>query len=170
MSRDQIEQPDADPSDPGNDERRLKPMAPGPLLAAGAVGLVAGWVLHRLADGWWDRTPSVGFGQVGVLCFVAAALAWTARATARDLSGERRLQPHQTVNRLLMARACASVGSLLVGGYVGFAIGWINNGAPELLAGRLASAGAAAAACAVILVASLALERACRARHDGRDV
>lgn len=170
MSRDQHRFADPEPRPPGHDPRRLGPMSPGPLVVTGVVALVAGWALHRLADRWWDTTLTVSWGQIGALWFLAAVLAATAWTTARDTAGERRLQPHQSVNRLVLARACAVVGALAAGGYTGFGIGWINNSADDLLAGRLLSAAAAALAGWVTLLASVALERACRARSDRPDV
>lgn len=173
MTRDRLlpeNQPEPEPSDP-DPERRLAPMTPGPLVVTGVIGLVGGWALHPLADAWLTATPRVGWGQIGVLWFLAAALVMTARSTRRDLRATpRRLRPHQAVNRLVMARACAVVGALLAGGYAGFAIGWINTGAPDLVVERMLTAGLAAAAGTVILVASLALERACRAGSVDEDV
>lgn len=158
-------QPDRDPSsDPG---RRLAPMPPGPIGAALVLGLIGGWALHPVSEAWLSRTPSVGWVQVGVLWFLGGALVVAARTTARALAATPRgLTPQQAVNRLVMARACALVGGLVAGGYAGFAIGWIGTGASELLVGRLARPGLAAVAGIVILVASLALELACRAPGD----
>ncbi len=37
-----------------------------------------------------------------------------------------RLEPHQAVNRLVLARACALVGALVAGGYLGYALSWLG--------------------------------------------
>lgn len=173
MSRDRQlaeNQPEPDPVEPDPD-RRLRPMAPGPIAVVGILGLVGGWGLHFAADAWFTSSPRVGWGQVGVLWFLAAALLATAWSTRRDLTAvPRRLKPHQAVNRLVMARACALVGALLAGGYLGYAIGWINTGAAELVRGRLLTSGLAAIAGGLILAASVALERACRTGTSDSDI
>lgn len=166
------DQDDDRPEDrPDDRAHRLKPMAPGPIAILAVIGLIGGWALHRIGDQQLTSTPDVGWVQVGVLWFLGAALAVTTVSTRRDLAAvPRRLTAPQAVNRLVMARTCALVGALVAGGYAGFTIGWIGTGAAELAAGRFLRSGLAALAGGVILIASVTLERACRAGSDGRDV
>ena len=51
-----------------------------------------------------------------------------------------RLEPHQAVNRLVLARACALVGALVAGGYVGYALSWVGVDA-ELAGQRVLALG-----------------------------
>lgn len=166
--------PEHDPDADGPQERddrahRLRPMSPGPIAGAMVIGLIAGWSAHRVGD-LLGISPDVGWLQVGVLWFLGAGLAVTAVSTRRDLAAvPRRLTARQAVNRLVMARTCALVGALSAGACAGFAIGWIGTGAADLAAGRFLRSGLAAVAGGVILVASMALERACRAGTDHPD-
>jgi hypothetical protein len=74
-----------------------------------------------------------------------------------------RLLPHQAVNRLVLARACAFVGALVAGGYGGYAVSWL--GLEAELAGQRAWRSATAALAGLLICATgLLLERACRVR------
>lgn len=75
------------------------------------------------------------------------------------------LLPHQAVNRLVLARACAIVGSLMLGGYLGYALSWVGNAA-ELADDRVLRSGAASIGGLLVVVAALLLERACRVGSD----
>jgi integral membrane sensor domain MASE1 len=74
-----------------------------------------------------------------------------------------RLEPHQAVNRLVLARAGALVGALVAGGYAGYAISWIGDPA-ELAGQRILRSVIAVVAGVLIVVGALLLERACRVR------
>ena len=91
-------------------------------------------------------------------------LAWQTWQTVQ-VRGER-LEVHQAVNRLVLARACALCGALVAAGYLGYAISWLGDASAYadrwILRSLVAAAGAA-----VVTLASLALERACRT--DGGD-
>ena len=142
----------------------------GRLRTTGA-GLLAGWALAGLVGGRLvrpvltelDRTaPPVGWVQVAVLYLVAAILGAVALATRRAMQGRReRLQPHEAVNRLVLAKACALVGALVTGGYLGYALSWVGASA-ELSGERVALSLVAAGGAALTVVGSLVLERACR--------
>ena len=102
------------------------------------------------------------FGVVPLLVLVAAILAGTAWFTRRTIERARAdLLAHQAVNRLVLARACALVGALLVGGYVGHAVSWLGS-ASYVAEERLTRSLVAAVAAGAVLAASLLLERACR--------
>jgi sulfite exporter TauE/SafE len=65
------------------------------------------------------------------------------------------------VNRLVLARACAYVGCLVAGAYIGYAISWLGNGS-DLAAQRGIRSAVAGLAGILVVVAGLLLERACR--------
>jgi len=147
---------------------------PGRLRTTGA-GTVAGWALAGLVLGRLvrpvltelDRTsPQVGWVQAGALYLVGAILVGVARVTHRTVQVRReRLQPHQAVNRLVLAKACALVGALTAGGYLGYALSWL--GAAAELSGQRVVVSLVAGGGAVLTVAgSLLLERACRVTGD----
>lgn len=157
-------------------------MEPGPppgRLRTTSAGLVAGWALAGLVLGRLlrplltelDRTaPQIGWLQAGSLYLLAAILLAVARATYRatHLAGRgprEPLQPHQAVNRLVLAKACALVGALATGGYLGHALSWVGSSA-ELGTERIVMSLVAALGAALVVVGSLLLERACRVSQD----
>jgi MFS family permease len=153
---------------------------PDRLRTTGA-GLLAGWALTGLVLGRLLRpvvseldltAPRVGWVQALALYLVAAILAAVAWTTRRALQPDKErlraralLEPHQAVNRLVLAKACALAGALVCGGYVGHALSWVGAEA-ELGSERIVRSLVAAAGAALTVVASLLLERACRIRED----
>ncbi|MGH3445523.1 MAG: DUF3180 family protein, partial [Nocardioidaceae bacterium] len=96
------------------------------------------------------------------LFLVAAILGYVAYATHRDLHRRHeRLEPHQAVNRLVLAKACALAGAAVAGGYFGFALSWVGI-ASQLAGQRIVHSVLAGIAAVLIMVGSLLLERACR--------
>lgn len=155
------------PERPGGpvDERRLRPTSPRSLVIWAIAGLVGGWLLHRLLDRWGSTPPLVTWAQPAALLLVAVILGVTAHATWRSVQRGDLLEPHQAVNRLVLARACAYVGALAAGGYLGYALSWIGSSA-DLAGERMWRSLAAAVAGILVVVAALLLERACRVPHD----
>jgi MFS family permease len=155
------------PSPPG----RLRTTRSGLVAGWALTGLVLGRLLRPLL-GELDRTaPRVGWAQVLALYLVAVILGAVAWSTRRTLQRERpperlaRLEPHQAVNRLVLAKACALARAVVCGGYLGYALSWVGDEA-ELGTERIVMSLAAAAGAALTTVASLLLERACRIREE----
>jgi hypothetical protein len=145
----------------------LRPTPPVVLAAWAVVGLAGGWLVHPLAERISGTAPIVSWLQPLALLLVGAILGVTAHATWRTVHVRReRLLPHQAVNRLVLARACAFVGALAAGGYLGYALSWVGVEA-ELADQRLVRSLVAAAGSVVVVVTALLLERACRVRDDG---
>lgn len=153
--------------EPGPPPGRLRTTGPGLLAGWALAGLVLGRLL-RPALTELDRTaPQVGWLQAGALYLLAGVLAAVARATHRSLQGhrDRLLQPHEAVNRLVLAKACALVGSLAAGGYAGYALSWVGSPA-ELGSERIVMSLVAAFGAVLTVAGSLLLERACRVSGD----
>jgi hypothetical protein len=130
------------------------------------VGLVGGWALHPLAERFRDTAPIVTWAQPLALLLVTAILGATAYVTWRTVHvHHQRLDPHQAVNRLVLARACALVGALVAGGYFGYALSWVGVES-ELGEQRLWRSVIAGLAGVAIVISALLLERACRVRSD----
>ena len=147
-------------------EGSLQPTSPTVLTVWGLVGLVGGWLVHAYADREMAAAPIITWAQPLALFLVAAILAATARATWRTVHVHRqRLQPHQAVNRLVLARACAYVGVLVAGGYLGYALSWVGVSA-ELAEQRAVRSLVAGVGGACVVVGALLLERACRVRNE----
>jgi len=148
---------------------RLRPTSGGALTAWAVVGLVGGWLLHPAAERVRDTAPIITWAQPLALVLVAAILGATAYLTWRTVHVQhQRLEPHRAVNRLVLARACALVGALVAGGYLGYAVSWIGVDT-ELATQRAWRSAVAAVAGIGIVVTSVLLERACRVRSDEDD-
>ncbi|GAB2871514.1 DUF3180 domain-containing protein [Nocardioides pacificus] len=159
-------QPSSGRPDPGPPERRLQPTSWQALLGWGLAGLVGGWAVRPLFEWISGTAPLVTWLQVSALLLVAVLLAVTAWLTWRVVHvRHERLEPQQAVNRLVLARACALVGALVAGGYLGYALSWVGASA-QLADQRVVRSLVAAAAGVAIAITSLLLERACRVRSD----
>jgi ABC-type sulfate transport system permease component len=144
----------------------MRTTGPGTVVAAVLVGLVAGWSLRPGAMLAGMTAPRVGWVQAAALYLVAAIVGVLARATHRAIQQRRhRLEPHEAVNRLVLGKACAIVGSLVAGGYLGYALSWVGLRA-ELAGERILWSLVAAGGAVLTVVVSLLLERACRVRDD----
>jgi len=162
--------PEQEPLDdePGPDGAgHVHPTGPGPLVGLGLVALVLGWALRPVAIEIRGAAPPVSWLPVLALLLVAAILAAVARSTYKLLHvRKRRLPPHQAVNRLVLAKACALAGAVVAGGYLGYALSWVGVSEGELAQQRLVRSALAGVAGLLIVVASLTLERACRVRRE----
>lgn len=164
------------PAEPEDDERpdqsgpgRLRPTSPGAITAWAVVGLVGGWLLRTVVVRRGGTPPIVTWAQPLALLLVAAILGATAYLTWRTVHVHReRLDPHRAVNRLVLARACALVGALVAGGYLGYAVSWagVDTELADQRVWRSVFAGLAGVA---IVVTALLLERACRVRSDDEE-
>lgn len=162
-----MSRPDTDEErEPDQPSGRIRPTGPGPLVIAGVIGLVVGWAIRPLALRLDYAEPNVSFTAIGALFFVAAIIGFTAYVTRRTVRRNRLdLAHHQAVNRLVLGKACALVGSLILGGYLGYALAQLGVDNPaantRLWHSVLAALGALAATAAALL-----LEQACRVPDD----
>jgi MFS family permease len=163
------------PAGPEDEERdrsnagRLRPTSAAAITAWAVVGLVGGWLLHPLAERVRDTAPIVTWAQPLALVLVTAILGATAYFTWRTVHvHHQRLDPHQAVNRLVLARACALVGALVAGGYLGYALSWVGVDT-ELGDQRMWRSAVAGLAGVAIVITALLLERACRVRSGEDD-
>lgn len=172
MTRDPL-LPSDDEDEPEPPSPRVQPTPPGPLVALAVVGLVVGWSVRPLSVWSGLPNPQVSWMPALSLLLVAALVGYTAWVTYRSLhrrhphrdAGLAPLAPHQAVNRLALAKACALIGALMAGGYLGFCLSWV--GLPlETALPRVVRGLVAALAAGLLVAASLLLERACRVRND----
>lgn len=132
------------------------------LAAWGVFGILGGFLLHPLTERVNGSAAIVTWAQPLALLLVAAILGVTAWSTWRTVHvRHERLEPHQAVNRLVLARACAYVGALVGGGYLGYAVSWLGD-KDQLADQRAWRSGLGALAGIAIAVTALLLERACR--------
>jgi hypothetical protein len=138
-------------------------MSPAGLAIWAAVGLVAGWVFHWFSDRGANVPPQVPWIQALALFLVACILGGTAWSTRRTIAHHPgSLSPHQAVNRLVLARACAYVGALAAGVYIGYAVSWLGVSSSVIAGQRAFRSACAGVAGILIVVGGLLLERACR--------
>lgn len=135
-----------------------------------AVGLVVGRLLPPLAVRLDGGSPPVpGWGATIVLVCGAIAVAALAWHTWHNLhQRKRRIVADRAIRLLALAKAAIMVGGVFAGGYVGYALAYAQSDSPlgELRFERgLFAAGAAA----LLLIAALILEWACRLPVDGDD-
>lgn len=152
--------PDDEPPEPTG---HLRPTSARAITVCVVAGLALGWAVHPVASELAGRPPLVSWTQALALVLVAAImgfLAWHTWQTVH-VRGER-LEAHQAVNRLVLARACALGGAAVAAGYVGYAVSWLGDQSQYADRWIVRSVVAALGAAGVTL-ASLALERACRA-------
>lgn len=157
---DPTEQP---PPRPGS----LRPTTGRALTIAAVTGLVGGWASHPLVDRWTGQPPLVSWTQSLALVLVGSImsfLAWHTWMTVQVRGGW--LEPQRAVNRLVLARACALGGALVAAGYAGYAVSWLGDES-QRADQWITRAVVAALGAGVVTLASLVLERACRA--DGGD-
>ncbi len=147
---------------------RLRPTSGASLAVTGVAGLALGWLLRPVSVRFTGAAPLVTWVQALALVFVAAALGYVAWNTWQTIQVRRiRLEEGQAVSRLVLARACALVGALVAGGYLGYGLTWLGD-ASELADERLLRCGVAALGGVLMMVASLCLERACRVPPEAR--
>jgi small-conductance mechanosensitive channel len=158
------QEPVPDPPDPAG---RVSTTRVGTLVLVGLVAFVAGWALRPVSIELQGTAPRVAWVQVLALVLVAVILAAVAWSTHRTLHAKgQRIAPHQAVNRLVLAKACAVAGAAVAGGYLGYALSWLGVDEAELAGERLLRSALAGLAGLAIVAGSLALERACRVRGD----
>lgn len=157
----------SDPADGGpSGGGTLRPTPPAILAAWAVIGLVLGWLVRLVAESLDRVAPLVSWAQPLGLLLVAAILGGTAWSTHRTVHVRReRLEPHQAVNRLVLARACAYAGAIVGGGYLGYAASWLGDASP-LADDRVVRSAVAALGGLLMVVTALLLERACRVRPD----
>jgi Protein of unknown function (DUF3180) len=155
--------PDDERPEPPEPDRRLRPMSPAVLSTWAVIGLIAGWGFHRIADRGTGVPPQVPWLQPLALFLVACIMfgtAWSTRRTIEQHPGH--LSPHQAVNRLVLARACAYVGALAAGVYIGYAVSWLGVSSSDIAGQRAFRSACAGVAGILVVVGGVLLERACR--------
>ena len=157
--------PDED-EEPEEPQGRIRVTGPGPLVVAGVLGMVLGWAVRPLCLRFGYAEPDISLLSISVLFFAAAIIGGSAYLTRRTVLRDRfALAHHQAVNRLVLGKACALAGALLLGGYLGYAVAQLGVGDPASAA-RLWRSCVAALAAGAVMSAALLLEVACRVPRD----
>ncbi|MGH3510012.1 MAG: DUF3180 domain-containing protein [Nocardioidaceae bacterium] len=162
MSRDPVPPPDEEPPEPRGTVQLTRLSA---LVGLAVVGFGIGLLVKPVFLSTRGVAPTVGWLSALALLIVAVMIGISAWSTHNVVHrGRGHLDPHQAVNRLVLAKSCALVGALVAGGYLGYAVGWLGQTDTGLGRQRFVHGLAAAGAAVLVVVGSLLLERACRIR------
>jgi Protein of unknown function (DUF3180) len=111
--------------------------------------------------------PQIQWTAVGALVVIAGVLFVFAFTTYRTVHRERRLMdPRRAVNFLILAKASALAGSMVAGGYLGFALQFVDDLDIVLPRERFVRGLVASVTGVIIVISALLLERACRVPKD----
>ena len=134
------------------------------LVSAGlVVGAGAPVVVRRMGG----DVPLLSWGPALLLTAAAGVVAIVARVTWKAVHEDRqRVNADRALFHLALAQASSRVGAVLLGGYAGFALVYLDlfetaNGRDRVLHG-----GGAAVAAALLMAAGLVMERVCRLPTD----
>lgn len=149
-------------------EGRLRTTAATTLAIVGLIGLAVGGVIRPLIERGNGVAPTVPWAASLTLAFLAAVLGGLAWTTYRTIHQQRRrIEPQRAVNLLVFGKASAIAGAAVAGGYLGYALSWIDSADDAALPReRLVHSLVACAAAAVVMAGGLLLERACRVPGD----
>jgi lysylphosphatidylglycerol synthetase-like protein (DUF2156 family) len=137
------------------------------LLALFLVGGVLGYAFVRISIAVHGYAPQIQWSSAIGLLVAASIVLVLANSTYRTLHRERRrMDAHRAVRFLLLAKASALVGAIVAGGYLGFAVNFVNQLDVHLPQERVIRSVCASIAAIVLAVAGLLLERACRIPKD----
>ena len=137
------------------------------LLALFLVGGVLGYAFVRITIAVNGVAPQIQWTSVIVLLAAASIVLVLANSTYRTLHRDRRrMDAHRAVRFLLLAKASALVGAIVAGGYLGFAVHFVDQLDVRLPQERVIRSVCAAIAAVVLAVGGLLLERACRIPKD----
>ena len=166
MSRQFDPEEDDDLDEEPEHQGHIRNTPAGALIGFALAGLVLGWALRPVSMSLGGVAPTVGWLPVLALFFVAVIVGGVAWATYRTLQGRgERIAPHQAVNRLVLAKACALAGAFFAGGYFGYALSWMGHTDADLAKLRVVQSVLAGLSSVLIVTGSLLLERACRVRQ-----
>ncbi len=147
----------------GPNQGTIGPTRIGLLALAFVVGAVVGYAFEPLVVLANGTAPRISVASVLLLVAIAAVLLALAYSTYRTIHRNKgRLEPYRAVNFLVLAKACALMGALVAGGYVGFGSHFLGEMDIALPRERVFRSAAAAVASVVIVISALLLERACR--------
>lgn len=143
--------------------RSVRPTSIRLLAVVVSAGLVLGAGLPVLVRRVGGDVPLLSWGPALLIAAAAGIVAVVARVTWKAVHQERqRVNADRALFHLALAQASSRVGALLLGGYAGFALVYLDlfettNGRDRVLHG-----GAAAVAAALLIAAGLVMERVCR--------
>jgi hypothetical protein len=140
------------------------------LAAVFVSGGLFGYALVPISKSIGGSAPRVEWTAVAALVVIAGVLLVFAYTTYRTVHRDRRrMDTTRAVNFLILAKASALAGALIAGGYLGFALQFVDSLDVPLPRERFVRSLVCAVTGVVIVVSALLLERACRVPEDEED-
>lgn len=128
-----------------------------------AIGTALGFALVTLTIRASGSAPRIQWSSAVGLLAITTLVGWFAYTTYRSLHRDhQRIDAARAVNLLMLAKASALAGALMAGGYVGFAVPFLDDLEIPLPRERAIRAGIAALCAVALVIAAMLLERACR--------
>lgn len=148
----------------------LRRTSPVVLAIVTVLGIIGGRSIRIVAESTDRVAPTVPWAAPLVLFFIAAVLGERAWSTYQNLHRDRRtIHSTLAVRLLALAKACALVGALIAGGYLGYALSFADSLDAALPRERFIRSLVAVVAAALLVTAALLLERACEVPKDRDD-
>lgn len=133
----------------------------------GGGGLVAGRLLRPVVESLDDTSPRVGWSASLTLLLAAVVLGGFAWNTWQSLHKRReRMTSDHGIRMLALAKASALAGALVAGGYLGYALAFVDAFDTPLGRERVIHSGFAGVSGLLVMIAGLLLERALQVPGD----
>ena len=136
------------------------------LLGAAALAALVAYLLVRLTYGSLPPLPAYAPVTLVLLAVFELGLARAVRARLRGPVRGRPMHPLQVARAAVLGKASAAAGALLGGAYAGL-LAHVLPLQAELARSDARTSAVSVAACALLVVAALLLERACRTPSSG---
>jgi hypothetical protein len=131
------------------------------LLAMTAMTGLLGWFVIDMRTGDLLSLPYLAPVTATLIALFELGLARVVRDQVRGRSKGRAMHPLQVARALVLAKASSATGALLTGLYGGLLVWFVHDGL-RVARSNATVAAFSVAACLVLVVAALLLERACR--------
>lgn len=147
----------------GGGEGRLQVTSATAIVVQAAVGVIAGLVVFRAVEAVTGAPPTVPVTMPLLLAVTAVVVIVLARHTWRRVHRDHVwVEASRGIRLLALGKAAVALGAVLGGFQLGTLTLLITRLTVEVNGQRALVSGAGAVICAVLVVAGLALQRACR--------
>ena len=150
---------------------RLRTTPASTLAIVALVGFAVGGLIRPISERGDGVAPTVPWAAALTLAFLAAVLMVLAWNTYRTIHQQLRpIDPRRAVNLLVLGKASALAGAAVAGGYLGYAVSFLDAANDAVLPReRVVHSLVACGAAVAVMAGGLLLERACRVPGNGED-
>lgn len=148
---------------PDRPEGTIRPTPARLLLVSALAGALVGWLVVVVSNSLDTTPPRPPWSAPIALIVAAAAVGALAYLTHQQLHVQhRRVDPQRAVSYLVLGKASALGGALVVGGYLVFGLMFVGRMDADIPRERVIRSAVAVVAGLALGAAGLLLERACR--------